>query len=81
MRFIGPAEVAIRRCNKEWASLAMDLAKGRRARLAAVRDAVHDVDADSARAGWMSSRLQVLAAYMGSPDEGKGRTESGSGIG
>ncbi len=48
---IGPAVVGIRRWDKEWASLAMDLAQDRRAWSAAVRDAVNAMDADSARAG------------------------------
>ncbi len=51
VRLIGPAVVGIRRWNKEWASLAMDLAQDRRAWSAAVRDAVAAMDADSARAG------------------------------
>ncbi len=51
VRLIGPAVVGIRRWNKEWASLAMDLAQDRRAWSAAVRDAVNAMDADSARAG------------------------------
>ncbi len=51
MRLIGPAVVGIQRWNKEWASLAMDLAQDRRAWSAAVRDAVNAMDADSARAG------------------------------
>ncbi len=37
----------------------MDLAQDRRAWSAAVRDAVNAMDADSARAGWMSSQVQV----------------------
>ncbi len=37
--------------NKEWASLAMDLAQDRRTWSAAVRGAVNAMDADSARAG------------------------------
>ncbi len=51
VRLIGPAVVGIRRWNKEWTSLAMDLAQDRRAWSAAVRDAVNAMDADSARAG------------------------------
>ncbi len=51
MRLIGPAVVGIRRWNKEWASLAMDMAQDRRAWSAAVRDAVNAMDADSARVG------------------------------
>ncbi len=51
MRLIRPAVVGIRRWNKEWASLAMDLAQDRRAWSAAVRDVVNAMDADSARAG------------------------------
>ncbi len=51
VRLIGPAVVGIRRWDKEWASLAMDLAQYRRAWLAAVRDDVSAMDADSARAG------------------------------
>ncbi len=50
VRLIGPAVVGIRRRNKEWASLAMDLAQDRRAWSAAVRDAVYAMDADSAQA-------------------------------
>ncbi len=37
--------VGIRRWNKEWASLAMDLAQDRRAWSAAIRDAVDAMDA------------------------------------
>ncbi len=48
VRLIRPALVGIRRWNKEWAWLAVDLAQNRRAWLAAVRDAVN---ADSYRAG------------------------------
>ncbi len=51
MQLIGPAVVGIRRWNKEWASLAMDLAQERRAWPAVVRDDVNAMDADSARAG------------------------------
>ncbi len=51
MRLTGPAVVGSRRWNKEWASLAMDLAQDRRAWSAAVRDSVKAMDADSARAG------------------------------
>ncbi len=51
VRLIGPAVVGIRRWNKEWASLAMDLAQDRRAWSAAVQDAANAMDADSARAG------------------------------
>ncbi len=51
VRLIGTAVVSIRRWNKEWASLAMDLAQDRRAWSAAVRDGVNAIDADSARAG------------------------------
>ncbi len=50
VRLIGPVVVGIRRWNKEWASLAMDLAQDRRAWSAAVRDAVTAMDADSAGA-------------------------------
>ncbi len=48
VRLIGPAVVSIRTRDKEWASLAMDLAQDRRAQSVAVRDAM---DADSVRAG------------------------------
>ncbi len=48
---IGSAVVGIRRWDKKWASLAMDLAKDRRSWSADVRDAVNAMDADSARAG------------------------------
>ncbi len=51
VRLVGPAVVGIRRWNKEWASLAMDLAQDRRPWSAAVRDAVNAMDTDSARAG------------------------------
>ncbi len=51
VRLIEPGLVGIRRWNKEWASLAMDLAQDRRAWSAAVRDALNAMDADSARAG------------------------------
>ncbi len=51
VRLIRHAVVGIRRWNKKWASLAMDLAQDRRAWPAAVRDAVNAMDADSARAG------------------------------
>ncbi len=51
VRLLGPAVVGIRRWNKKWASLAMDLAQDRRAGSVAVRDAVSAMDADSARAG------------------------------
>ncbi len=50
VRLIGPAVVGSRKWNKEWASLAMDLAQDRRAWSAAVQDAVNAMDADSARA-------------------------------
>ncbi len=59
VRLIGPAVVGIRGWNKEWASLAMDLAQDRRAWSAAVRDAVNAMDTDSARAGRMPSQVQV----------------------
>ncbi len=59
MWLIGPAVVGIRSRNKEWASLVMDLAQGRRAWSAAVRDAVHGIDADSTRTEGMSSQVQV----------------------
>ncbi len=45
VQLIGPAIVVIRRWNKEWASLAMDLAQDRRAWSAAVRDTVNAMDA------------------------------------
>ncbi len=51
MRLVGPAVVGIRRWNKEWTSLAMDLAQDRRAWSDAVRDTVNAIDADSAHAG------------------------------
>ncbi len=51
VRLIGPAVVGIQRWTKELTSLAMDLAKDRRARSTAVRNVVNAVDADSARAG------------------------------
>ncbi len=51
VRLIGPAVVGIRRWNKEWTSLALYLAQDRRDWSAAVRDAVHAIDADSAGAG------------------------------
>ncbi len=51
VRLIRPAAVRIRRWNKEWASLAMDLAQDRHAWSAAVRGAVNAMDADSAGAG------------------------------
>ncbi len=51
VQLIGPAVVGIRKWNKKLASLGMDLAQDRRAWLAAVRDAVKAMDADSARAG------------------------------
>ncbi len=51
VRLIGPAVVGIRRWNKEWASLAMDLAQDRHAWSAVVRDVVNAMDADSVRAG------------------------------
>ncbi len=62
VRLSGPAVVGVRTWNKEWASLAMDLVQGRRAWSAAVRDAVNAMDADSARAGWMSSQVEVEAS-------------------
>ncbi len=58
-RLIVHAVVGIRRRCKEWAPLAMDLAQDRRAWSAAVRDAVNAMDTDSARAGLMSSQVQV----------------------
>ncbi len=67
MRLIGPAVVGSRRWNKEWASLAIDLAQDRRTRLAAVRDAVHAMDANSAHAGWMSSQVQVSTRFRQGP--------------
>ncbi len=51
MRLIAPAVVGIRRWNKEWASLAMDLAQDRRAWSAAIRDDVNAMDAGSASTG------------------------------
>ncbi len=48
---IGPAVVGIRKRNKEWVWLAMNLVQDRRAWPAGVRDVVHAMDADSARAG------------------------------
>ncbi len=50
------------RWNKEFASLAMDLAQDRRTWSAAVGDAVIAMDADSSRAGWMSSQVQEQGA-------------------
>ncbi len=47
MRLSGPA--VVRRWNKEWALVAMDLAQDRHAWSAAVRDAVHAMDADYSR--------------------------------
>ncbi len=41
----------------------MNLAQDRRAGSAAVRDAVNAMDADSARAEWMSSQVQVSTMY------------------
>ncbi len=49
MRLIGLTVVGIRRWNKEWASLAIDLAQNRRAWSAAIQDGVNAMDANSAR--------------------------------
>ncbi len=48
VRLIAPAVVGIRRWSKEWASIVTDLAQNCCAWSAAVRDAVNDMDADSA---------------------------------
>ncbi len=64
MRFIRPAAVDIEMWNKECSSVAMDLAQDRRAWTVAVRDAVHAIDVDSARARCIASRVEVSAIVV-----------------
>ncbi len=61
------AVVGTRRWNKEWASLAMDLAQDRRAWWATVRDAVNAIEANPTR--FFAEYSQISAENIESSDD------------